>query len=63
MAVGVRPATDFLKESGFALERDGSLSVDEYLRVPGKENVYAIGMPGSSQKFVHGISRLLFASF
>lgn len=43
MAVGVRVATDFLKDSGFTLERDGSLSVDEYLRVPGRDNVYAIG--------------------
>jgi NAD(P)H-nitrite reductase large subunit len=45
MGVGVRPATTFLKDSGFDFERDGSLSVDEYLRVIGKENehVYAIG--------------------
>jgi hypothetical protein len=43
MGVGVRPATEFLKDSGFTLERDGSLTVDEYLRVPGKDNIYAIG--------------------
>ena len=28
MGVGVRPATDFLKEAGWQLERDGSLRVD-----------------------------------
>ena len=45
MGVGVRPATDFLKDSGFALEKDGSVNVDEYLRVQGRENdgIYAIG--------------------
>ena len=47
MGVGVRPQTEFLKSAGFELERDGSLQVDEYLRVIGKENenIYAIGMP------------------
>jgi len=43
MGVGVAPATDFLKESGFELEKDGGVAVDEYLRVKGLENVYAIG--------------------
>ena len=43
MGVGVAPATGFLKESGFQLERDGGVLVDEYLRVKGQENVYAIG--------------------
>ena len=46
MGVGVRPQTEFLKSAGFELEKDGSLQVDEYLRVIGKENenIYAIGM-------------------
>lgn len=45
MGVGVKPQTDFLKSSGFEFEKDGSLKVDEYLRVIGKENdnIYAIG--------------------
>src|SRR5579863_1771144 len=43
MGVGVRPATDYLKASGWELERDGSVKVDELLHVPGHANVYAIG--------------------
>ena len=44
MGVGVAPATDFLKQSGFQLEKDGGIKVDEYMRVPGHACVYAIGM-------------------
>ena len=65
MAVGVRPATEFLEDSGFSLERDGSLSVDEYLRVPGRDSVYAIGEttsfltePTLHLLFVQAISQL-----
>ena len=43
MGVGVRPATDYLKASGWELEKDGSVKVDELLRVPGRGDVYAIG--------------------
>jgi NADPH-dependent 2,4-dienoyl-CoA reductase/sulfur reductase-like enzyme/nitrite reductase/ring-hydroxylating ferredoxin subunit len=43
MGAGVRPATDYLKTSGWELERDGSVKVDELLRVPGRADVYAIG--------------------
>ncbi|KAI6155596.1 hypothetical protein BKA82DRAFT_17541 [Pisolithus tinctorius] len=43
MGVGVAPATEFLKQSGFALEKDGGIKVDEYLRVLGHTDVYAIG--------------------
>ncbi|KZV59680.1 flavo protein [Peniophora sp. CONT] len=45
MGVGVKPQTEFLKSAGFEFEKDGSLKVDEYLRVIGKENenIYAIG--------------------
>ncbi|KAI9635272.1 uncharacterized protein MKK02DRAFT_25715 [Dioszegia hungarica] len=42
MGTGVAPATEFLKES-FSLEKDGGIKVDEYLRVEGQKNVYAIG--------------------
>ena len=43
MAVGIGPATGFLKESGFKLERDGGVKVDKYLRVKGIDDVYATG--------------------
>jgi apoptosis-inducing factor 3 len=43
MGVGVVPATELLKESGIKLERDGGLTVDEYLKVKGFDDVYAIG--------------------
>ena len=43
MGTGVSPATGFLKESGFSLEEDGGIAVDEYLRVKGEQNIYAIG--------------------
>lgn len=43
MGTGVSPATGFLKESGFSLEKDGGIAVDEQLRVKGERNIYAIG--------------------
>ena len=43
MGVGVAPATSFLKDSGFQLEKDGGIKVDEFLRVSGLYDVYAIG--------------------
>ncbi|KAJ7220091.1 hypothetical protein GGX14DRAFT_585494 [Mycena pura] len=43
MGVGVAPATQFLKDSGMSLEKDGGVRVDEYLRVPGYADVYAVG--------------------
>ncbi|EGN99078.1 hypothetical protein SERLA73DRAFT_181877 [Serpula lacrymans var. lacrymans S7.3] len=43
MGVGVAPATEFLKQSGFELESDGGLKVDEYLQVKGFDGIYAIG--------------------
>ena len=48
MGVGVAPATEFLKSgqsTGFenALDKSGAVLVDEYLRVKGREGVYAIG--------------------
>ncbi|WVQ70941.1 hypothetical protein IAR50_000466 [Cryptococcus sp. DSM 104548] len=42
MGTGVAPATEFLKGT-LKLEEDGGVKVDEYLRVPGYGNVYAIG--------------------
>ena len=43
MGVGVGPATAYLKGSGIDLEKDGGVTVDEYLKVKGLEDVYAIG--------------------
>lgn len=47
VGVGVSPATEFLKQSdGFpqsALQKDGGVLVDEYLRIRGLDDVYAIG--------------------
>ncbi|KAG9083863.1 hypothetical protein FS749_005679 [Ceratobasidium sp. UAMH 11750] len=45
MGTGAAPATDFLKSSGFNLEKDGGVVVNELLQVKGLENagVYAIG--------------------
>lgn len=45
MGVGVGPATAYLKGSDIKLERDGGVAVDEYLKVKGMEDVYAIGAP------------------
>jgi NADPH-dependent 2,4-dienoyl-CoA reductase/sulfur reductase-like enzyme len=42
VGAGVRPATDFLKDT-FQLEKDGSLKVDAYMRVSGYDNIYAVG--------------------
>ncbi|WVQ85561.1 hypothetical protein IAT38_007727 [Cryptococcus sp. DSM 104549] len=42
MGTGVAPATKFL-DGTIPLEKDGGVVVDEYLRVKGHENVYAIG--------------------
>ncbi|KAJ9123231.1 hypothetical protein QFC22_001426 [Naganishia vaughanmartiniae] len=43
MGTGVQPATAFLADSGFKLEDDKGIAVDEYLQVEGKQNIYALG--------------------
>jgi len=43
LGVGVAPDTEFLKNSGFEMEKDGGVSVDEFLRVKGAQDVYAVG--------------------
>ncbi|ODQ53367.1 FAD/NAD(P)-binding domain-containing protein [Saitoella complicata NRRL Y-17804] len=44
LGVGVAPATKFLESSSaFNLRKDGGVEVDEFLRVKGVEDVYAIG--------------------
>jgi len=58
MGTGVAPATSFLKDSSsFTLERDGGITVDEYLRVPGAKNVYAIGDIAHYPQFPDGNPR------
>ena len=47
MGVGVGPATEFLRNSkGFeqAVDRTGAVQVDEFIKVKGLVNVYAIGV-------------------
>lgn len=43
MGVGVAPATQFLEASGFSLEKDKGITVDEYLRIKGHNDIFAIG--------------------
>ena len=43
MGTGVQPATSFLADSGFKLEDDKGIAVDEYLQVEGKQHIYALG--------------------
>ncbi|KAL1990401.1 hypothetical protein VTN49DRAFT_6240 [Thermomyces lanuginosus] len=44
VGVGVRPATDFLRDNpAIKLEEDGSLRTDESFKVTGLDDVYAIG--------------------
>jgi NADPH-dependent 2,4-dienoyl-CoA reductase/sulfur reductase-like enzyme/nitrite reductase/ring-hydroxylating ferredoxin subunit len=44
MGVGVKPATQWLEGSGVELRKeDGGVRVDEYLRVRGVENIWAVG--------------------
>ena len=57
LGVGVSPATAFLKSSKLALERDGSLVVDEHLRVVGTSNIYAVG-DIAKFPFKGGLSRI-----
>ncbi|KAH8150062.1 uncharacterized protein LAJ45_05748 [Morchella importuna] len=43
LGIGVAPATEYLKNSGVKLEEDGSVLVDEYFKVKGVEDAYAVG--------------------
>jgi NADPH-dependent 2,4-dienoyl-CoA reductase/sulfur reductase-like enzyme len=43
LGAGVVPKTDYLKSSGITLDKDGGISVDAHMAVPGVENVFAIG--------------------
>ena len=55
MGVGVAPATEYLKNSkGFenVVDKTGAVQVDEYLRVKGLNDVYAIGRCISTYKIL-----------
>ncbi|SNX81339.1 related to rhodocoxin reductase [Melanopsichium pennsylvanicum] len=43
LGVGVAPATGYLKDSGFKLEKDGGVAVDSKYRVEGHQDIFAIG--------------------
>lgn len=43
LGVGVAPATEYLKNSGVDLEKDGSVAVDDHWRIKGVEDAYAVG--------------------
>lgn len=43
LGVGVAPVTGYLENSGVELEKDGSVKVDDYWRIKGVEDAYAVG--------------------
>lgn len=43
LGVGVAPATEYLKNSGIELEKDGSVKVDDNWRIKGVKDAYAVG--------------------
>lgn len=43
LGAGVIPKTDFLASSGFTIDKDGGVSVDEFMGIPGQKNIYAVG--------------------
>ncbi|KAL8808185.1 MAG: hypothetical protein Q9182_000249 [Xanthomendoza sp. 2 TL-2023] len=43
LGVGVKPATEYLEETGIQLEKDGSVKTNESFEVEGQPGVYAIG--------------------
>ena len=58
LGVGVSPATEFLKQSdGFpqgVLQKDGGVLVDEFLKVRGLDDVFAIGDIAVYPRIPHG---------
>lgn len=43
LGVGVTPATGYLSNSGVELEMDGSVRVDDFWRIKGVDDAYAVG--------------------
>lgn len=44
LGAGVIPQTNYLKSSGINLDKDGGISVDSHMSIPGSEGIYAVGM-------------------
>jgi NADPH-dependent 2,4-dienoyl-CoA reductase/sulfur reductase-like enzyme len=57
LGVGVAPATKFLEASGFKLEKDQGITVDQYLRVEGEEDIFAIGDIAHYKQYPHKDAR------
>jgi NADH oxidase (H2O2-forming) len=53
ITTGVRPNTDILKDTGIPLQR-GAVIIDEYGRVKGFENIYALGDCSLSKDYISG---------
>lgn len=53
LSIGVKPTTEFLKDSGIALGARGEILVDEYLHT-NKEGVWAVGDAIAVKHFVSG---------
>lgn len=47
LGVGVTPTTGYFKNSGIELEKDGSVRVDDYWRIKGLDDSYAVGQLAS----------------
>ncbi|THH19824.1 hypothetical protein EW146_g1420 [Bondarzewia mesenterica] len=58
MGVGVRPATDYLRASGWELEKDGGVKVDKFLKVIGKNNIFAVGDIATYPQIDGGMRRI-----
>lgn len=55
LGVGVTPATGYLSNSGVGLERDGSVRVDDFWRIKGVDDAYAVGQFASIE--FQGVSK------
>lgn len=58
MAIGVRPETGFLKDSGIKLEKNGAITADQYLRTS-DEDVYALGDAIFVNHFIGGAKAMI----
>ncbi len=53
VATGVRPNTDILKDTGIPMQR-GAIIINDYGRVEGYENIYALGDCALSKDYISG---------
>ena len=58
MSVGVRPETEFLKDSGVKLGGRGEIIVDEFMKTS-QDNVYALGDAVAVKSFVSGKENII----